>query len=131
MALGYSVVALSLDYSHISEEVRVCVCACVYSCVHLSPWVYVHRWQGWHSLGHFQTDIDTAFPIKCENSREQRTLACCLHLFASQKGCVCSASWNRYKLGCLTGLQKRLKNSNKIKQEIFSTAAFQTKKAVK
>lgn len=106
MALGYSVVALSLDYSHISEEVCVCVCMCLFMCPSL-PRVYVHRWQGWHSVGHFQTDIDTAFPIKCENSREQRTLACCLHLFASQKDCVCSASWNGYKLGCLTVLQKK------------------------
>lgn len=35
MALGYSVVVLSLDYSHISEEVRVCVCVCLFVCASL------------------------------------------------------------------------------------------------
>lgn len=52
MALGYSVVALALDYTHISEE--VCVRVCVYMCVHPSsvcsqvaglalPWAFPNR----------------------------------------------------------------------------------------
>lgn len=54
MALGYSVVALALDFTYISEEVHVCVCVSM----------YVHRWLGWHRRGHFQMDTDAAFPIK-------------------------------------------------------------------
>lgn len=72
MALGFSIVALPLDYTYISQE--VCVCAhmsCVYLRVHHSPWVYVHRWLGWHQHGHFQTDTDAAFPIKVKIERNR------------------------------------------------------------
>ena len=37
MALGYSIAALPLDYTYISEEVRVCVHMCVFICVSITP----------------------------------------------------------------------------------------------